>query len=140
MTRSLTLACLVSCAASTLPGCASGDVRTATLGQPVTLQVSEQIALPGDAMLRYVGVTADSRCPPGVQCIRAGDADVAFEFTPAGGSAVPGCTAIAPRRESTTADSGGMTTKAMSQPRIGIDIAMNQAIDSPPKTMIDWRA
>jgi len=89
MTRSLTLACLVSCAAGVLPGCASGDLRTATLGQPVTLQVSEQVALPGDAALRYVGVTADSRCPPGVQCIRAGDADVAFEFTPAGGSAVP---------------------------------------------------
>ena len=89
MTRSLVLACLVSCAAGALPGCASGDVRTATLGQPITLQVGEQVALPGDASLRYVGVTADSRCPPGVQCIRAGDADVVFEFTPSAGSAVP---------------------------------------------------
>jgi hypothetical protein len=87
MTRSLTLAWLV-CAAGTLPGCASGDVQTATPGQPMTLQVGERVALPGDAALRYVGVTADSRCPPGVQCIRAGDADVAFEFTPAGGTPV----------------------------------------------------
>lgn len=89
MTRSLVLACLVSCAASALPGCASGDVRAAPLGQPVTLQVGERVALPGDASLRYVGVTADSRCPPGVQCIRAGDADVAFEFTSPAGTAVP---------------------------------------------------
>lgn len=89
MSRSLALACLVSCAASTLPGCASGDVRTATPGQPITLQAGERVALPGDAALRYVGVTADSRCPPGMQCIRAGDADVAFEFTPAGGAPTP---------------------------------------------------
>lgn len=87
MTRSLALACLVSCAAGALPGCASGDVRTATPGQPVTLQNGERIALPGDAALRYIGVTADSRCPPGMQCIRAGDADVAFELTPAGAAA-----------------------------------------------------
>ncbi|MGH8086136.1 MAG: hypothetical protein ACREPV_12840 [Lysobacter sp.] len=88
MTRSLALACLVSCAAGTMPGCASGDVRTATLGEPMSLPVGERVSLPGDAALRYVGVTADSRCPPGVQCIRAGDADVAFEFTPAGGAPV----------------------------------------------------
>lgn len=88
MTRSLALACLVSCAAGALPGCASGDVRAATPGQPMTLQVGERVSLPGDAALRYVGVTADSRCLPGMQCIRAGDADVAFELTPAGGAPV----------------------------------------------------
>lgn len=88
MTRSLALACLVSFAASALTGCASSEARTATPGQPLTLQVGERVALPGDAALRYVGVTADSRCPPGVQCIRAGDADAAFEFTPAGGAPV----------------------------------------------------
>lgn len=86
MTRSLALAWLVSCAASALPGCASSEARTAATGQPLTLQVGERVTLPGDAALRYVGVIADSRCPPGVQCIRAGDADVAFEFTPAGGA------------------------------------------------------
>lgn len=88
MTRSLALACLVSCAAGTLPGCASGDVRTATPGQPIALQTGERISLPGDAALRYIGVSADARCPPGMQCIRAGDADVAFEYTPAGGAPV----------------------------------------------------
>jgi len=88
MTRSFALACLVSCAASALPGCASSGVRTATPGQPITLQAGERVALPGDAALRYVAVTADSRCAPGMQCIRAGDADVAFEFIPANGAPV----------------------------------------------------
>ena len=89
MTQSVALACLVSCAAGALPGCASGDVRTAAPGESMTLQVGERVALPGDAALRYVATTADSRCPPGTQCIRAGDADVAFEFIPAGRAPVP---------------------------------------------------
>ena len=60
-------------------GCASIG-RSAWLGQPATLQPGERVALPDNASLRYLRVTADSRCPPDVQCIRAGDADVAFEF------------------------------------------------------------
>lgn len=40
----------------------------------------------GDAgTLRYVAVTSDSRCPPDVQCVWAGDATVAFEWLPTGG-------------------------------------------------------
>lgn len=87
MTRRIiaTLACLVTCFAA-LPGCASRTTHTANLGQPMTLEVGERIALPDRAALRYVGVIADSRCPPQVQCIRAGDADVAFEFTAHGGT------------------------------------------------------
>lgn len=68
-------------------GCASGGTaRSVALGQPFTLQPGERVALPGDASLRYLGIANDSRCPPDVQCIRAGDADVLFEFTPAGGT------------------------------------------------------
>jgi len=84
MTRTLALAFLL---AGALPGCASSGERVAAAGQPVVLQVGERITLPDDARLRYVAVSADSRCPPGVQCIRAGDADVAFEFTAPGGTA-----------------------------------------------------
>ena len=65
-------------------GCASTG-RSAGLGQAVTLQPGERITLPNNTSLRYLGVTADSRCPPDVQCIRAGDADVAFEFRPGTG-------------------------------------------------------
>ena len=60
-------------------GCASLG-RSAGLGQAVTLQPGGRVTLPDNTSLRYLGVTADSRCPPDVQCIRAGDADVAFEF------------------------------------------------------------
>jgi hypothetical protein len=83
MTRIVALAFLL---AGVLPGCASSGERVATSGQPVVLQVGERVALADNAALRYVAVTADSRCPPGVQCIRAGDADVAFEFTAAAGA------------------------------------------------------
>ena len=66
-------------------GCASTG-RSAGLGQAVTLQPGERVTLPDNASLRYLGVAADSRCPPNVQCIQAGDADVVFEFTPVAAS------------------------------------------------------
>ena len=70
-------------------GCASGGTgRSVPLGQAFTLKPGERVSLPGDASLRYLTIANDSRCPPDVQCIRAGDADVLFEFTQnAGGSA-----------------------------------------------------
>lgn len=82
--RAVFLAALVSIA-MTLPGCtgASPTRATAPLGQPIQMAPGERIALPDGATLRYVEVAADSRCPPGVQCIRAGDADVVFEFAQA---------------------------------------------------------
>ena len=63
-----------------LAGCAtaSGGGRALAPGVPATLAVGESIALPDATTLTYVGVTSDSRCPPGVQCIQAGSAVVAF--------------------------------------------------------------
>lgn len=90
--RAVFLAALVSIAAVTLPGCTTGASparATAPIGAPIPMAPGQRIALPGGAALRYLEVAADSRCPPGVQCIRAGDADVVFEFTD---------TAQAPRR------------------------------------------
>ena len=69
-----------------LAACASAGHRTAIAGQPVMLRPGEQLVLPDGATLRYQRVVADSRCPPDVQCIHAGDADVAFEFLPADGA------------------------------------------------------
>lgn len=82
--RAVFLAALVSIA-MTLPGCtgASPTRATAPTGQPIQMSPGQQIALPDGATLRYVEVAADSRCPPDVQCIRAGDADVVFEFAEA---------------------------------------------------------
>lgn len=53
-------------------------------GQPMQLHPGDAVWLPDAAMLRYVGVSADSRCRPDVQCIRAGDADMALEYTARG--------------------------------------------------------
>jgi hypothetical protein len=67
-----------------LSGCASaGDVAA---GQTFTMAVGERVSLPSAATLRYVGIANDSRCPPKVQCIRAGDADVLFDYTLGGGA------------------------------------------------------
>lgn len=82
--RAVFLAALVSLA-MTLPGCtgASHTRATAPIGQPIEMAPGERIALPDGASLRYMVVAADSRCPPAVQCIWAGHADVVFEFTQA---------------------------------------------------------
>jgi hypothetical protein len=63
-----------------LSGCASGGGMAP--GQDFTLAVGQQVSLPDAAKLHYIGVAHDSRCPPDVQCIRAGDADVLFDFIP----------------------------------------------------------
>lgn len=48
--------------------------------QTLTLQAGDKVSL-GDGVLRYVRTANDSRCPVGVQCVWAGDAEVMFEFT-----------------------------------------------------------
>lgn len=67
-----------------LAGCAShGGTGPVPLGQPVAIATGHEVTLPAGARLRFVGITDDSRCPAEVQCIHAGDATAAFEFTPA---------------------------------------------------------
>lgn len=69
---------------ATLGACAStGSAPAAALGQALVMTPGQTVALPAGARLRYVEVTNDSRCRPDVQCIRAGDANVVYEFTPA---------------------------------------------------------
>lgn len=66
-----------------LPGCTTGASPSnplAPLGQPIVMAPGQQIMLADGVTLRYLKVEADSRCPPGVQCIWAGVADVVFEF------------------------------------------------------------
>lgn len=86
MIRSLLAAGVVMTA---LSGCATGDAAPSgiALGQPVKMTPGERVSLPQGGTLRYVEVTDDSRCRPNVQCIRAGDANVVFEFTASGASA-----------------------------------------------------
>jgi hypothetical protein len=51
------------------------------------MAVGQRVSLPDAATLHYIGIANDSRCPPRVQCIRAGDADVLFDYTPGSGTA-----------------------------------------------------
>lgn len=67
-----------------LTGCASAvgsGGRTLGAGGQATLSAGESVTLPDASTLTYVGVTSDSRCPPNVQCIQAGEATVAFRHT-----------------------------------------------------------
>ena len=66
--------------------CASGstasDVAEITPGEPFRLAVGEEMLLPSeDLLVRFSGVTADSRCPQGVNCFWAGDAAVEVRLT-----------------------------------------------------------
>lgn len=69
-------------------GCATRAGESAySPGGNVTLPPGGTLELPDGARLRYVGVVADSRCPPGAQCVRAGEAQVRIEL--GRGSAAP---------------------------------------------------
>jgi hypothetical protein len=53
-----------------------------------TLGPGQHLVLKDGTILRFVGLVSDSRCPADAICIHAGEAVVAFELTPAGGSAI----------------------------------------------------
>jgi hypothetical protein len=65
-------------------GCASSGGITA--GKPFDLEPGASARLPDDSQLRYVGIANDSRCPPKVTCIRAGDADVLLDHVTGAGT------------------------------------------------------
>ena len=68
----------------------SGSVagqRSLADGATTTLRQGESVTLADGSSLRYVRVSEDSRCKPGHQCIRAGEARVEFTWTPVNGSA-----------------------------------------------------
>jgi hypothetical protein len=59
--------------------CKDGDgtVKTMQLGEATTLKIAESGKLATeDLAVTFKAVTRDSRCPQGVQCIRAGEAEV----------------------------------------------------------------
>lgn len=83
--RSTIAACaLVVMSACTTP--AAGGSKGGPViedGQAFAMHPGEAVTLADNSALRYLRVVNDSRCPPGVQCIWAGDAEVAFEWKPA---------------------------------------------------------
>ena len=67
----------------------SGCVTTGAVivGSDFTMSAGEKVSLPDASTLRYIGIANDSRCPPDVMCIRAGDADALFDHAVNGNSA-----------------------------------------------------
>ena len=85
--------------AALLAGCAS--TADSAAARDYTLHPGETITLADRATLTYTGVTQDSRCPPDVQCIHAGNARVLLrigEMDDARDVAMPASTLGQPRQ------------------------------------------
>jgi len=55
----------------------SSEPQVVALGQSFTLKIGESAQIEGGAFqIGFEGVSADSRCPKGEQCIRAGEATI----------------------------------------------------------------
>lgn len=62
-----------------LPGCSAVK---ASLDSPFTLSVGQNARIETESMIiKFIGVTSDSRCPTGVQCIQAGSVTCEVEIT-----------------------------------------------------------
>lgn len=72
--RGLVAAALLMAGCATAPGAAD---RTAALGEDFRLPRGESAQVDG-LSIRFAQVVEDSRCPLGVQCIRAGEAKIQF--------------------------------------------------------------
>ncbi len=92
-------------AAALLVGCASAPAalpaKENTMESTLTLEPERTVAVAPAAMLRYDGV-ADSRCPPGVQCVWAGELTYKFTLTAAGGNESFGLTSARPGFDATS--------------------------------------
>ena len=79
-----TIVALLACSACSSASSAS-PVRAGP-GQPFSLRVGESARTDDGALvIGFEGVTADSRCPKGEQCVWAGDATVRVWLQQAGG-------------------------------------------------------
>ncbi|MDT5293210.1 MAG: hypothetical protein QOJ76_90, partial [Acidobacteriota bacterium] len=57
-----------------------GATQAARVGREFKIKVGRQVTLKGDGLrVRFVAVGNDSRCPEGVTCVWAGDAEVMLE-------------------------------------------------------------
>lgn len=75
---------LAACASATHGGDRAQAVAD---GSTFALPMGGRVALADGGALRYVRLVKDSRCAPDVQCVWAGDAVIAVEWTPESGGA-----------------------------------------------------
>ena len=87
--------CASAPAADTSPAPGQGDTGSSASttagsvadGSEIRLGLGESTRLADGSRLRYLRLLNDSRCPPDVQCVWAGDAEIALRWQPAGGRA-----------------------------------------------------
>ena len=76
--RSILLVCglmsMTACATQPVGGNPEG--RMIQDGQTFTMHAGERVTFADSSALRYLRVTNDSRCPPNVQCVWAGEAKI----------------------------------------------------------------
>ena len=77
---------LLLSACSTVVDAGTGG-RSVSDGETFSIDPGGQVMLADQSQLRYERLVADSRCRPDVQCIRAGDAEIALRWIPASGVA-----------------------------------------------------
>lgn len=90
----LALILLTSCASAAQdPGTATPAAHPSTGptaqadAHMITLNIGEQATLADNSRLTYLSLVNDSRCPPDVQCVWAGDAEIQLRWQPTHGGA-----------------------------------------------------
>ena len=73
----------ITLAACTTTGAQPADTNTVADGASVILAPGQSVTLADNSRIDYVKLDNDSRCPPDVQCVWAGDAVIVMRWTPA---------------------------------------------------------
>ncbi len=81
----LAIALLAGC--NTMPATGQPDAGSVADGSELQLGIGETARLADGSRLTYLRLVNDSRCPPKVQCVWAGDAEIDLRWQPASGSA-----------------------------------------------------
>ena len=83
--RLMTIFAAIALTACTTTG--AQPANTLADGASITLAPGESALLADVSRIEYLRLVNDSRCPPDVQCVWAGDAVIALRWIPASGTA-----------------------------------------------------
>ena len=81
------IAAITLAACTTAPASPAADVPRVADGTSIELTPGQSAQLADASRIQYLRLVNDSRCPPDVQCVWAGDAVIALRWTPATGDA-----------------------------------------------------
>ena len=81
------IAAITLAACTTAPASPAADVPRVADGTSIELTPGQSAQLADASRIQYLRLVSDSRCPPDVQCVWAGDAVIALRWTPTSGAA-----------------------------------------------------